>query len=322
MRTLAITLLATVAISAAAAQPEKPPFPALPNPDAWSKLPPRHSPELPEWARVLAGPLPKATAKMLELDYLHREKNPLGRAFAARLRLVVAETLKSPYGIAAAKADLARAAAAERGFLPVPNDIGDGYAVAFARKLTMEGHAITDKEFDVVLEQYGPEQLTAIVHTIAYANFHNRILLGLGVKGESPPFPPVAVKFDAEQFAKVMTPPRPPWDDLKKVTADGPRYRVEWSKHEFEALNKTLEEQKNRKLRMPLPDKSRFASLTGREKEQADTIVWMTVSTGYQLEMTRAWFACLYAFYEEAKVDRVFSNSVFWVVTRTNDCFY
>ena len=26
--------------------------------------------------------------------------------------------------------------------------------------------------------------------------------------------------------------------------------------------------------------------------------------------------------YDEAKVDRVFTNSVFWVVTRTNDCFY
>jgi hypothetical protein len=43
---------------------------------------------------------------------------------------------------------------------------------------------------------------------------------------------------------------------------------------------------------------------------------------GYQPEMTRAWFAVLYAFYDEAKPDRVFTNSVFWVVTRTNDCFY
>ena len=46
------------------------------------------------------------------------------------------------------------------------------------------------------------------------------------------------------------------------------------------------------------------------------------MSTGYQPVMTRAWFACLGAFYEEAKVDRVFTNSMFWVITRTNDCFY
>ena len=38
--------------------------------------------------------------------------------------------------------------------------------------------------------------------------------------------------------------------------------------------------------------------------------------------MPRVWFAALYAFYDEARVDRVFTNSVFWVVTRTNDCFY
>ena len=38
--------------------------------------------------------------------------------------------------------------------------------------------------------------------------------------------------------------------------------------------------------------------------------MWTTVSMGYQPEMTRAWFAALYTFYEEAKPDRVFTNSV------------
>ena len=59
-----------------------------------------------------------------------------------------------------------------------------------------------------------------------------------------------------------------------------------------------------------------------REREQAERVVWTAVSSGYQPEMPRFWFAALYAFYDEAKVDRVFTNSVFWVVTRTNDCFY
>ena len=55
---------------------------------------------------------------------------------------------------------------------------------------------------------------------------------------------------------------------------------------------------------------------------QAQKIHWMAVSSGYQPGMTRTWFAVLSAFYDEAKVDRMFTNSVFWVVTRTNDCFY
>ena len=73
---------------------------------------------------------------------------------------------------------------------------------------------------------------------------------------------------------------------------------------------------------MPLPDPKVFEKFPPREKEQAQKVVWMTVSSGYQPELTRAWFACLNAFYEEAKPDRVFTNSTFWVVTRTNDCFY
>ena len=39
--------------------PPKAPFPALPDAEAWAKLPPQKKPVLPECARVLAGPLPK-----------------------------------------------------------------------------------------------------------------------------------------------------------------------------------------------------------------------------------------------------------------------
>ena len=73
---------------------------------------------------------------------------------------------------------------------------------------------------------------------------------------------------------------------------------------------------------MPLPDPMRIKELPKEEREQAERVVWTNVSSGYQPEMPRFWFAALGSFYEEAKVDRVFTNSVFWVVTRTNDCFY
>jgi alkylhydroperoxidase family enzyme len=318
-----------LALGSASAQPEPAPapkvagaFPSWSGDDAWKRLPPMKNPPLPEWATVLAGPLPKTTAKMLELDYLHRDKNPLGAVLAARIRGVVATTLGSAYGDQAALADLRRAGLSDKElFVGVNFSAAELAAFAFAKQLTEEGHAITDKEFAELLKHYGPEKVTAIVHTVAYANFHNRILLALGVKGESPVVPPVAAKFDAEKW-KTTAPARPSWDDVKTTTAEGPRIRVEWSEHDFDELNSTLEKQKQRPLRIPLPDKSKFADFVGREKQQAETIAWMTVSSGYQLEMTRAWFACLAAFYEEASMDRVFSNSMFWVVTRTNDCFY
>ena len=34
---------------------------------------------------MLAGPLPKTTARMLELDYLHGVENPLGAVLAAKI---------------------------------------------------------------------------------------------------------------------------------------------------------------------------------------------------------------------------------------------
>ena len=43
---------------------------------------------------------------------------------------------------------------------------------------------------------------------------------------------------------------------------------------------------------------------------------------GYAPELTRAWFECMQAFQRESSLDRVFSNSLFWVVTRSNECFY
>lgn len=317
-----------LAVHLTAGLPDPPPsppgrFPAADNDAAWARLP-RENPPLPPWARVLVGPLPKATAKMLELDYFHRAKNPLGLELPAILRWTAAEALGSPFGKATAEADLRRAGR--------PPDalarLGDKallapdvrVAAAFARKLTLEGHAITDTEFAELLQLYGPEKVTAIVHTVAYANFHNRIVLGLGAAGD--PTPPIDAKFPPERLAKVAAPARPPWDDLKEVTAGGLSVRIAWSKADADELNNTLERQKERGLRIPLPDLARIKSLPPRERQQAERVVWTRVSSGYQPEMPRLWFAALYAFYDEANVERVFSNSVFWVVTRTNDCFY
>lgn len=317
------TLVLCALAAAAAAQPDppaasKPQFPVLPDAEAWEKLPPAKKPALPEWARVLAGPLPKTTARLLELDHLHRAKNPLGPALPARLRLEVAEALGSDYGRAVARADRDRAE--PTGFALLPDVRGQELATKFARKLTLAGHAITDDEFAAVLKHFGPEQTTAIVHTVAYANFHTRLVLALGVKGETPPAEPVAAAF--EPGAKVKAPERPSWDDLKGAKGDGLSVRVEWSKGGSDEVNRALDRQQERTLRIPLPSDSAVEKLPPKERDSAKKILWNTVSAGYQPELTRAWFQPLYAFYEEAQPDRVFANSAFWVVTRTNDCFY
>ena len=326
MRFVAILILVLSARGAPAAPPDGPPpgqFPVAGNDEAWATLP-RDNPSLPPWARVAVGPLPRTTAKMLELDYFHREKNPLGPELAALLRWTAADALGSAYGKSTAEADLRRAGVPARVLAKLGETDAHApdvrLAVAFARRLTIEGYAITDAEFAELLKVYGPEKVTAIVHSVAYANFHNRIVLGLGAAGEA--VPPVDVRFAPERLAKVVAPVRPSWNDLKSVKGGGLSVRVDWSKGGADEVNATLERQKERKLRIPLPNPARIKELPTKEREQAERVVWTNVSSGYQPEMPRVWFAAMSSFYEEAKVDRVFTNSVFWVVTRTNDCFY
>src|SRR5437764_1304852 len=91
------------------------------------------------------------------------------------------------------------------------------------------------------LKHYGPEKVTAIVHTVAYANFHNRVVLGLGAAGE--PVPPVEVRFDAEKLAKVPAPARPAWDELKVVADDPLAVRADWGAG-FDEVNLAMEKQK------------------------------------------------------------------------------
>ena len=56
--------------------------------------------------------------------------------------------------------------------------------------------------------------------------------------------------------------------------------------------------------------------------EKPVRIQWNLVTQGYQPELAPAWSACTRAFGQEAKQDRVFEESLFWIVTRTIHCFY
>lgn len=327
-----LVILAAAALPAVlpAADPDKPGgLPVATDADAWKQLP-RKNPPLPVWARTLIGPLPKTTGAMLELDRLHRAENPLGPVLSAKLRWVAADALGCDYARAYAEADLKRA--------NVPQADIDAFAegtdtpaddekklFAFARKLTKAAYTITDAEFAAVLKAFGPEKTCAAVHTLAYCNFHDRILMGLRAEVEANgPLPPFDVPLDPDARQDVPAPPRPDWALLKDAKPPKMSVRSAWADDEAAVPDplSLVEAQKARPLRMPLPDKGVFAGLPPDVKRQTDSIVWMTVSMGYQPRLTAAWFACLRAYQSEAKFDRLASNSVFWVVTRSNECFY
>jgi alkylhydroperoxidase family enzyme len=297
------------------------------TPDAaWARLP-REDPPLPAWARVLVQTHPRTTGAMLEVERLHRADNPLGAVLAAKLRWAAADALGSQYGRATALADLRRAgvsADAVRGLTEGRPTADDRPLIAFARQLSTAAYLVTDEQFAAVLKQLGPEKMVAAVHTVAFANFENRVILALGVRVEpGGPIPPLSVKLDLERRARVKAPPRPAWE---AVTATKPKKEYDappdWKEVPYEKLEEHLAAQKERTVRVPLPDPSKFAKLPPDLRRQAEAIVWTRVSGGYQPEMTDAWFGMLAEYRADSQMNRVFGSTMFWVVTRANDCFY
>lgn len=324
---LPVALTACLLAASPLGAQEAPRFPALPPEDAW-KLLPRDNPPLPAWALVLAQSLPRTTGAMLELDYFHRAKNPLGDAWSAKLRWVAADAAGCEYTKSYAEADLRRA-------LKNPKDVvrllkgkpakEERAALAFARKMTEAPYTVTDAEVAELLAQFGPEKLVAMVHTLAHANFQNRMFLALGVSVEKGgPLPPRDLGLDVKARAKIATASRPPWDELAKTSApaDLSPSRLDWRPLTFADLEKAMALQKTRKPRIePLPPE-RLAHLPPEVRDHATRVVWSNISLGHQGDMTNAWFSCMRTFQQEAKLNRVFSGSMFWVITRSNECFY
>jgi len=291
-------------------------FPMADPEEAWKHLPTAR-PELPAWGRTLVVSLPKTTGSMLELDALHRAKNPLGPALAAKLRWAAADAIGCAYSRQTAEADMRRAgvSASERKHwttgrrLPEP----DRLARQFARKLTEAAYTVTDDEFAELAKHFGTERVVAMVHTLALANFQNRIFLALGVQIENGgPLPPFDVPLDAQQRLKIATPERALPPEFLDVPVNS--VTPAWRELAFGELQKALEGQKSRTGRIGPPAQPGSAPPT--------KIVWTQVSGGYQPVMTKTWFDCMQTYYSESKIDRVFANSVFWVVTRSNECSY
>jgi alkylhydroperoxidase family enzyme len=316
--------------SPAAAPPPAQRFGRLSNDDAWRLLP-RREPPLPAWARALAGPLPRTTAGMLQLDRLHRADNPLGAMFAAQLRWTAADELGCDYARRYAEFDLRRAGASDRDVKRLNGAAhelprAERTALAFARKLTRAGYSLTDAELTELLDLFGAEKVVAIVHTVALANFQNRIYLALGVAVEPDgPYPPLDVHFDPSKPSNVPVPARPPWGKWRKSesaqTAEAPP-PPGWQDRTAAELEKLLQQQKGRTSRIPVPGLERFARIPPESRGQATRIVWTRISMGYQPVLTKTWFDCMGLFHQESRLDRVFANSYFWVITRSNECFY
>jgi alkylhydroperoxidase family enzyme len=310
----------------------------VPNPwtlpsteEAWRLLPRTLTgggSRLPTWARATARDLPRTTAAMLDLDYLHRTKSPLGPSLRGKMRWVTADANHCEYARATAEADLRRAGIAEAEIADLKAgrwSSGERDALNFALQMTVDASLVTDDQVGALKASYGEEKLVAMVLLLASANFQDRIILGLGVPLEDgSPLPPLNAKIDP----KAANPPVPTRANsadrhgpVEPVKVDDP----EWKEFDFDALQKGLRGQKASvgRIRVPTYEEvmARWPDWFPKPKNPI-RIRWTLVCMGYQPELAAAWSACTTAFREEAKQDRVFEESLFWIVTRTIHCFY
>lgn len=309
--------------------------PVVTDEEAWQLLPPAERGDgqpLPTWARALARPMPRTTAAMLDADRLHRTKSPLGERLRGLMRWVAADANESPYGRATAEADLVRAGVPESDLEALRQGKFGSFpeaerrALEFAYQLTMDGAAVSDEQVARLVALHGDSDVVAMVLLMAYANFQDRLLLTLGIELEpGGPLPPVDVAFlkplspmPVPDRTKPENGPVPPDSPL---LVDDPS----WGAIDFDALQTSLTTQRDNPGRVRVPT---FEEVLAKlppgapQPKNPIRIKWSLVCMGYQPELAAAWSACTSAFGQEARQDRVFEESLFWVVTREIACFY
>ena len=303
-------------------------FPILSNDDVWAKLPTATAgagSPLPNWARVTAVSLPRTTATILELEDLHRTKSPLDPKLRAMVRWVIADANRCKYAQAVAIADLKRAGASEEEVGALRGDRSPlspetRRILDVSRELTRAAYKVSDDQMAALRKDLGEPKLVALVQLVAFANFQDRLLLSLDVQPEpGGVLPPSGVRFKRPWVGGEVA-ARPP---LPK-TADGPPEKLadpDWRAIDFPSLQKLVESQRGREPRVSVPSFEDVKKYLPPEAKPV-RIKWSLVCLGHSPVLAAPWTLGLRTFAEESKQDRVFEESLFWVVTRELQCFY
>ena len=301
--------------------------------EVWKRLPATVSGgdgPLPNWAKAVSARLPRTAASMLELDLAQRTKGPLDPTLRAKIRWVIAHANRCSYSEAYALADLRRAGADEAAVKAL-TDGREGWPEAdrdpleFARLHTVAAPTITDDLFARLRERFGDKGVAAIVLLGAYGNFQDRIVLGLNLAMEAGgPLAPIEVKFDPKALQSVPLLPEP---GAKVPAIRGGATVVdrdpEWSELSYDALQSRLAGQRSRECRLPIPSWEQVkTNLPPAFAARPTRIVWNLVCSGYVPELAVPWSMATRTMWAEAKTDRIFEESLFWIQTRAIRCNY
>jgi len=329
--TSVLVLLMGMAMSASTvAHAGEPAVPMLDDDTCWKRMPPATSgggQPLPNWAKAVAGQLPRTAAAMLQLDLAQRTKSPLDPALRTKMRWVIAHANRCAYSEAYALADLKRVGGDAEALTGDPSrwPEADREPLEFARLLTVAAPTISDERFAALRERFGDKRVAAMVLLAAYGNFQDRVVLGLGLPLEGGgPLPPLEVEFvpGAFQAAPVL----PSQGTVPRLLESGPNVverDPEWSELSYQELQSRLERQRSRAPRLPVPTWDEVkAKLPPAFTTRPTRIVWTLMGYGYVPELAVPWSIATRTLWVEAPQDRVFEESLFWVQTRSIRCNY
>lgn len=335
----ATLLLIFAALPSRSGSAGEPRFATATNEVAWKFLPQTISKEtepLPAWARILAEPMPLTTASMLEMEQAQRQDSSLEPKLRAKIRWVAARTHGCEYTAARAVADLTAAGGnvdelAAIGVLPNTLPASDRRTFEFAERLCRAGHEVTDDEVQALVADHGAENFAAIVLVIAYANFQDRLINSLGLAADADDvFTVPKSRFDWATLSKVENQPPFPKRELPDETTTGdniPKLVADdrWAAIPRSEQLKDLASQQLRQCRVPIPP----PEVVERNLQpglyppgRATKILWNSVTFGYQPQLAGPWIFTLRRNRNEQSLNDEYQQSLFWVVTRSNECFY
>lgn len=301
--------------------------------ECWKRMPVAVSGSgqmLPNWVRGIAAHLPRTAAAMLQLDEAHRTRSPIDPVLRGKMRWVIAHANRCAYSEAYALADLKRAGLEPQALKSLTGDpqawtADDRDPLEFARLLTVAAPTIPDSLFETLKVRFGAKQVAAMVLLAAYGNFQDRIVLGLNLPVEvGGPLPPLKVQFASDAFQ--VAPLFPPQANLNPQRDSGESVVPEdhgWSNISYEQLQARLEQQRDRKPRLPIPTWDDVKPrLPPTMASRPTRIVWNLVCSGYVPELAVPWSISTRTMWAETQPDRVFEESLFWIQTRSVECNY
>lgn len=278
--------------------------------------------------------------------------NPIdGTRLASIARYAVASYHESAYGTELAISDLKRnkASVLAETLLSDPSKLPplEQEVFVFARQMSELGRDLTDEQYRSLQSQLGDEAMVGLVLRIAQACFQDRMLWALGISKIADANPePIYVHFTDSTANGANTPTalrQDPEDLIASIYSDkqigaptsnrlaesetetAKRFQglENWKDLSFAEMQKNLTAQRERQPRIAVPEWETIApKLPQGLYRRPLPIRWSRVVVGYQTKLGPAWIKCLRVFEQEAHQDRVFEESVFWVVTRGLKCFY